>query len=48
MLEVGWPDPAAVLHRIESTRSCWASSRISSKVCTVIAVSCQVPRQALG
>ena len=26
MLEVGWPDPAAVLDRIESTRSCWASS----------------------
>jgi hypothetical protein len=29
--------PAAVLHRTESTRNCWASSRLSSKVCTVIA-----------
>src|SRR6516225_844479 len=39
MLDVGWPDPAAVLHRTESTRSCWASSRMSAKVCTVMAVS---------
>lgn len=26
-LEVGWPEPAAVLARTESTRSCWASSK---------------------
>src|SRR6516225_3975716 len=39
MLDVGWPDPAAVLHRTESTRNCWASSWMSSKVCTVMAVS---------
>src|SRR5215472_4602070 len=26
MLEVGCPDPADVLERMESTRSCWASS----------------------
>src|SRR6516225_1509365 len=32
MLDVGWPEPAEVLHRIESTRSCWASSRTSSMV----------------
>ena len=29
MLDVGWPEPAEVLHRIESTRSCWASLRVS-------------------
>ncbi len=27
MLEVGWPDPALVLARTESTRSCRATSR---------------------
>src|SRR6516165_4450808 len=32
MLDVGWPEPAEVLHRIESTLSCWASSRMSSMV----------------
>jgi hypothetical protein len=26
MLEVGCPDPAEVLDRMESTRSCWPSS----------------------
>jgi len=26
MLDVGWPDPADVLDRTESTRSCWPSS----------------------
>ena len=25
--EVGWPDPAAVMHRTLSTRSCAAKSR---------------------
>src|SRR5258708_26610430 len=29
--EVGWPDPAAVLQRIESTRSCWPSWRANSR-----------------
>ena len=43
MLDVGWPDPAAVLDRIESTRSCWASSWTSSNVCTVIAHSLSRP-----
>src|SRR5215469_6331844 len=32
MLEVGWPEPADVLARIESTLSCWPSSRSSSNV----------------
>jgi hypothetical protein len=27
MEEVGWPDPARVVARMLSTRSCWASSR---------------------
>jgi hypothetical protein len=31
MLEVGWPEPALVLARIESTRSCAASSATVSK-----------------
>jgi len=31
MLDVGWPDPAAVLARTESTRSCWASSKTSAR-----------------
>jgi len=43
MLDVGWPDPAAVLHRIESTRNCWASSPMSSSVSTVMAVASHVP-----
>src|ERR1700683_4915902 len=38
MLEVGWPDPAEVLQRIESTRSCWASSWMSARLCTVMAI----------
>src|ERR1700674_3339275 len=29
--EVGCPDPAAVLQRIESTRSCWPSCRANSR-----------------
>src|SRR5258708_28319127 len=29
--EAGWPDPAAVLQRIESTRSCWSSWRANSR-----------------
>src|SRR5450759_2135149 len=29
--EVGWPEPAAVLQRIESTRSCWPSWRANSR-----------------
>ena len=29
--EVGWPEPAAVLQRIESTRSCWPSWRTNSR-----------------
>src|SRR5438105_11201469 len=29
--EVGWPDPAAVLQRMESTRSCWPSWRANSR-----------------
>src|ERR1700738_2689397 len=29
--EVGWPDPAAVLQRIESTRSCCPSWRANSR-----------------
>src|SRR5207248_6731417 len=29
--EVGWPEPAAVLQRIESTRSCWPRSRRKSR-----------------
>ncbi len=29
MLDVGWPEPAEVLHLIESTRNCWASSAMS-------------------
>src|SRR5215470_3455788 len=32
MLEVGCPEPADVLARIESTLSCWPSSRSSSRV----------------
>jgi hypothetical protein len=28
MLEVGWPDPALVLDRMESTRNCAARSRV--------------------
>src|ERR1700682_6020575 len=31
MDEVGWPEPAAVLHRIESTRNCWPSCRANSR-----------------
>src|SRR5580704_19025958 len=38
MLEVGWPDPAEVLQRIESTRNCWASSWMSARLCTVMAI----------
>src|SRR5581483_2930411 len=29
--DVGWPEPAAVLQRIESTRSCWPSWRTKSR-----------------
>ena len=29
--DVGWPDPAAVLQRMESTRSCWPSWRANSR-----------------
>src|SRR4029077_10682386 len=29
--EVGWPEPAAVLHRMESTRSCCPSWRANSR-----------------
>src|SRR5262249_42761785 len=29
--DVGWPEPAAVLQRTESTRSCWPSSRRNSQ-----------------
>ena len=28
--EVGWPEPAAVLDRMLSTRNCWPSSRMKS------------------
>src|ERR1700691_4493681 len=38
MLEGGWPDPAEVLQRIESTRNCWASSWMSARLCTVMAI----------
>ena len=31
MLELGWPDPAAVLQRMASTRSCWASSWMAAR-----------------
>jgi hypothetical protein len=31
MLEVGWPAPADVTARTESTRSCWPNSRTSSR-----------------
>jgi hypothetical protein len=30
--DVGWPDPAAVLQRMASTRNCRASRRMSSSV----------------
>src|SRR5438105_3927242 len=36
--DVGWPDPAALLHRIESTRSCWAMVRQKSWSVIVIFV----------
>ena len=36
MLEVGWPDPAEVLDRMESTRSCWASSAARARSTSVI------------
>ena len=29
--EVGWPEPALVLERMLSTRSCWPSSRQKSR-----------------
>src|SRR5438094_3790461 len=29
--DVGWPEPAAVLHLMESTRSCWPSWRANSR-----------------
>src|SRR5271170_1041527 len=35
MLEVGWPDPADVLDRMESTRSCWPSSAASARLASV-------------
>src|SRR5580658_8420722 len=35
MLEVGWPDPADVLDRMESTRSCWASSAARARSASV-------------
>src|ERR1700733_12446698 len=35
MLDVGWPDPADVLDRTESTRSCWASSAASLRSTSV-------------
>jgi hypothetical protein len=35
MLEVGWPDPAEVLDRIESTRSCCASSATVARSASV-------------
>src|SRR4051794_25661937 len=31
MLELGWPDPAAVLHRMASIRSCWARAWMEVK-----------------
>src|SRR4051812_41165176 len=31
MLDVGWPEPAEVLARMASTRSCWASSWMALK-----------------
>jgi hypothetical protein len=51
MLEVGWPDPALVLARIESTRS-WAaisatSSRmISAEIVVVVAMVLRMPAYA--
>src|SRR6266581_9080635 len=38
MLEVGWPDPAEVLDRMESTRSCWPSSAASVRSTSVMGV----------
>src|SRR5580658_9516247 len=35
MLEVGCPDPADVLDRMESTRSCWPSSAASARLASV-------------
>lgn len=39
MLEVGWPDPALVEDRIESTRSCAASSAMVSRRVFSVTVS---------
>ena len=36
MLEVGCPDPAEVLDRTESTRSCWPSSAASARSASVM------------
>ena len=47
MLEVGWPDPALVTGRIESTRSCAASSasvsRPASDVRRVVVMATPLP-----
>src|SRR5690242_7963725 len=47
--EVGWPEPAAVLQRIESTRSCWPSWRAKSRsvVVTVSVTAMSLPRTAV-
>ena len=36
MLEVGCPEPAEVLDRMESTRSCWATSAAKARSTSVI------------
>ena len=44
--DVGWPDPAAVLQRIESTRSCWPSWRANSR--SVVAIVSVTAMSLLG
>src|SRR5437870_305719 len=44
--DVGWPEPAAVLHRIESTRSCWPSWRANSR--SVVAIVSVTAMSLLG
>src|SRR5690242_11173525 len=47
MLDVGWPEPALVLARIESTRSCCPSSRIMSSPGCVVPVMVTIDMQPL-
>src|SRR2546425_10695771 len=44
--EVGWPEPAAVLQRMESTRSCWPSWRANSR--SVVAIVSVTAMSLLG